>query len=433
MAPLKVIIIGGGLAGSCLANGLVNKSPGQIDVTVFERDNENDERCGYQIRLGAHALIGFKACLTEKQYADLLPCFGRSGGILSSAPCIFSPSDLKVLIDLSKAPIYEKSAPIARTRLRDILQAPLRERKIIRYSKKYIKYEVLAGNRPEENSIRVHFADGSQEDCDILLSAEGSGSRTNKQLGLNNIIEDTKPGHAGYLGKCHLSWSVLQTLPKPLLERGTIYTGNSKALVFAAAYLPKNLSSTTKSSDTEGKGDVEKPNDYDEEQASLFFAVSWTTGPSVSELPQVQDKKLLIRQKLTEAGFHPDFHKLVDAVDDQALLTTPTRYSKSDTPVDWRQKLLVQHRTKPDRCIANPRVWLIGDSIHPMLPSRGMGANNAIHDTADALGPLLELARMKDLHNSLTDDEVSAQLAIYEEAMIPRAFSWVKKSSSQQV
>ncbi|KAL2849296.1 hypothetical protein BJX68DRAFT_276016 [Aspergillus pseudodeflectus] len=431
MAPLDVIIIGGGLAGACLANGLINNSDGQIDVTIFERDKEGSERGGYQIRLGAHALTGFKACLTAKQYADLLPCFGKSGGVVASAPCIFSSSDLKVLVDLSKAPIYEKSAPIARSRLREFLQGPLRERKVIRYGKKYVGYEVLGGNAGGQSKIRVYFDDESQEECDVLISAEGSGSRTNRQIGLNNIVTEDKPGRGGFIGKCHLPWPVLQGLPKQLLEKGTIYTGNSKAMVFAAAYLPDNMSTQTRASHTQDS-DL-KPQNYDEEQASLFLGVSWTTGPSAAELPQVRDKKALMRQKLTEAGFHPDFHKLVDAVDEEALITTPWRYAKSDTPVDWRRRLLAQDETGSNRAIANPRVWLIGDAIHPMLPSRGMGANNAIHDTADALGPLLDLAKLNELHGGLTDDQVCTQLARFENAMIPRAFSWVKKSNSQQL
>ncbi|KAH7191817.1 uncharacterized protein B0J16DRAFT_315526 [Fusarium flagelliforme] len=415
MAPLKVIIIGGGLAGACLANGLLNNSD-SISVTVYERDPQGSSRGGYQIRLGAHALTGFKACLTKEQYAQLLPLFGKSGGVVSSAPCIFSPSDLKVLIDLSKAPLYEKSAPIARTRLRDFLQKPLQENGAIVYGKKYTKYEILEG-KVGQSSVRVHFDDGTWEDCDLLVSAEGSGSWTNKQIGLDNIVTEVKPGHGGFLGKCHLPWSVLQTLPTQLLEKGTIYTGNSKAMVFAAAYLPESLS----------KQSSDKPINYDEEQASLFLGMSWSTGPSSKDLPENIDKKALMREKLTEAGFHPDFHKLIDAVDNEDLMTTPWRYAKSDTPVDWRQKLLSK---TSDVGTAHPRVWLIGDSIHPMLPSRGMGANNAIHDTADALGPLLELARTDGL---LTDDVVSAQLDIYEKAMMPRAFSWVKKSSNQQL
>jgi 2-polyprenyl-6-methoxyphenol hydroxylase-like FAD-dependent oxidoreductase len=440
MAPLEVIIVGGGLAGACLANGLVNKSEGLVDVTLVERDEAGSERGGYQIRLGSHALTGFKACLTDKQYADLLPCFGRSGGVVSSAPCVFRPSDLKVLLDLSKAPAYEKSAPIGRTRLRDFLQAPLRKRKVIQYSKKYLRYEVLESNASGQSKIKVHFDDGSQRDCDVLISAEGSASRINKQIGLDNIIEDIVPDHGGYLGKCHLPWSVLQTLPKQLVEKGTIYTGNGKAQLFAAIYLPGSLTASRGADDRGFDSDEDEelkkmPLDYDEEQASLFLAIGWTTGPSGPECPHVKDKKALMRQKLEEAGFDSGCLKLVDAVDHDALITSPWRYAKTDTPFDWRQKLLSAQRIedKPDRAVANSRVWLIGDSIHPMLPSRGMGANNAIHDTADALGPLLELARLKVQNDSLMDNEVNTQLAVYETAMMPRAFAWVKKSSNQQL
>ncbi|KAG7430240.1 hypothetical protein Forpi1262_v008368 [Fusarium oxysporum f. sp. raphani] len=432
MAPLKVIIVGGGLAGACLANGLINKADGQIDVTVFERDEAGSERGGYQIRLGAHALIGFKACLTKDQYSALLPCFGKSGGVVSSAPCIFSPSDLKVLIDLSKAPVYEKSAPIARTRLRNFLQKPLQERDAIWFGKKFVRYEVLQGEVAGQSSIRVHFSDDTHHDCDVLISAEGSGSRINKQIGLNNIITEVAPGHGGYLGKCHLPWSVLQTLPRQLLEKGTIYTGNSKAKVFAAVYLPECLSSTKKTANSDGSENLQ-PKNYDEDEASLFLGMAWTTGPEAAELPQFKDKKGLMKKKLDEAGFHPDFHKLVDAVDEEAIMTTPWRYARNDTPVDWRQQLLSTNEKKSDPSIPNPRVWLIGDSIHPMLPSRGMGANNAIHDTADALGPLLELAKLKTMHGSVTDGQVGDHLAVYEKAMMPRAFEWVKKSSNQQV
>uniref|UniRef100_A0A0D2YHI1 FAD-binding domain-containing protein n=1 Tax=Fusarium oxysporum (strain Fo5176) TaxID=660025 RepID=A0A0D2YHI1_FUSOF len=384
MAPLKVIIVGGGLAGACLANGLINKADGQIDVTVFERDEAGSERGGYQIRLGAHALIGFKACLTKDQYSALLPCFGKSGGVVSSAPCIFSPSDLKVLIDLSKAPVYEKSAPIARTRLRNFLQKPLQERDAIRFGKK-------------ETARRVY---------------RYIGSATNIQ---HNKKQERR-------------W----TLPRQLLEKGTIYTGNSKAKVFAAVYLPECLSSTKKTANSDDS-DILKPKNYDEDEASLFLGMAWTTGPEAAELPQVKDKKGLMKKKLDEAGFHPDFHKLVDAVDEEEIMTTPWRYARNDTPVDWRQQLLSTNEKKSDPSIANPRVWLIGDSIHPMLPSRGMGANNAIHDTADALGPLLELAKLKNMYGSVTDEEVGDQLAVYEKAMVPRAFKWVKKSSNQQL
>ena len=431
MAKLKVIIVGGGLAGACMGNGLVNKGNDLFNVTVFERDAESSNRDGYQIRLGAHALVGFRACLTEKQYNELLLCFGRSGGVVSSAPAIYT-TDMKLLLDLSKFPAYQKSAPIGRARLREFLQAPLREKSIMRYGKKFVRFEVIdADGTPGQSTIRAHFEDGSSEDCDILLSAEGSGSRVNKQLGCNNIIEDDSLGAGGLLGKCHLPWSVLRTLPRPLIEKGTIVTTTASTRLFAAAYLPDSLAPSQKASVSGDLSGLKKPSNYDEEQASLMFGFSWMEGPSSIEAAQLPDRKAFMREKLAETRCHPDFFKLIDALDPDAIQSVPWRYAKN-IPVDWRRKVLLS-KSNLDRSIAHPRVWLIGDAIHPMLPSRGMGANQAIHDTADALSPLLELAKQKNLTGLLSDDDVRVQLDVYERAMIPRAFTWVKRSSAQVV
>lgn len=45
----KVIVIGGGLAGSLLTNGLLNNG---VEAKLYERDAANSKRDGYQIRLG---------------------------------------------------------------------------------------------------------------------------------------------------------------------------------------------------------------------------------------------------------------------------------------------------------------------------------------------------------------------------------------------
>ncbi|ETS85310.1 hypothetical protein PFICI_03335 [Pestalotiopsis fici W106-1] len=433
MAPLKVIIVGGGLAGACLANGLINKATDPIEVLLFERDHEASDRDGYQIRLGAHALTGFRACLTERQYSDLLLCFGRSGGVVSSAPAIYSP-EMDLLLDLGKFPAYTKSAPIGRARLRNFLQSPLREKSKIRYGKKFVRFEVLgSGDDSKESRIRVHFEDGSGEDCDILVSAEGSGSRANKQLGCNNISATSSLGAGSMLGKCHLPWTVLRALPRPLLDKGTMFAATAKATLFAAAYLPDSLSPSAQnaSAATDLKG-IKKPSNYDEEQASLMVGVAWTEGLSSMEAAQLPDAKAFLRDKLMEAGFHAEYLKLIDALDPDAIQGVPFRTS-SDTAVDWRRRLLEGEKASHRPEIGNPRVWLIGDAIHPMLPSRGMGANQALHDTADALGPLLALAKRKSLTGTVSDEEVRLQLETYENAMIPRAFTWVKRSAAQNL
>jgi 2-polyprenyl-6-methoxyphenol hydroxylase-like FAD-dependent oxidoreductase len=173
MAPLKVIIIGAGLAGSLLANGLLRN---KIDITVYERDDESANRKGYQIRLGAHALAGFKACLSPEQLEYVLSKFGRSGGVVASAPALFD-KDLNLQLDLSKFPAYTKSAPINRALLRDLLQAPLRDKGILRYGKDFVRYELL-----DDGGIRAYFKDGYIDDADILIGADGNVSKVWEEI-----------------------------------------------------------------------------------------------------------------------------------------------------------------------------------------------------------------------------------------------------------
>lgn len=75
----------------------------------------------------------------------------------------------------------------------------------------------------------------------------------------------------------------------------------------------------------------------------------------------------------------------------------------------------------------NPRVWFLGDAIHPMLPSRGMGGNQAMHDSGSACMQLVALAALAD-EEGVTDEQVEAAVGLYEGEMIPRAFGWVAAS-----
>nr|EAQ71639.1 hypothetical protein MGCH7_ch7g1046 [Pyricularia oryzae 70-15] len=381
MAALDVIIIGGGLAGACLANGLLNKAKDLVNVDVYEMDKRDSQRDGYQIRLGSYALTGFRACLTDRQYADLLLSFGRSGGVVSSAPTIFNPK-MELLLELGKFPAYTKSAPIGRARLRNMLQAPLLEHNMMHHGKTFVRYEILkaaeGSSSPEDRRIRVHFADGTSADCDVLISAEGSGSRINRQLGCNNIVENPETESGGILGKCHVPWSVLRELPRVLVEKGTIFTAGSGCRLFAAVYLPDKYNSQPEAMD-EGK-----PSDYDESQSSLMVSFAWEGTPLPREVVKLPDPKAFMRQKMAEAGWHPEYAKLIDALEPDAL-------------------------------------------------HRGMGANNAICDSADVLGPLMELARQKKKLGHVPDEAARAQLAEYENAMIPRSMRWVKTSASQSL
>ena len=239
MEPLRVVIIGAGLSGLLLANGLVNKSSpdAPIDVSIYERDSAEAMRGGYQIRLGSHALTGFRACLTPEQFDAILARFGRSGGAVSSAPVLFD-KNLNIRLDLRKFPAYTKSAPINRAVLRNLLRVELKDGKAsVHYCMKFIRYEVVPRDQPDYGAIRAFFEDGSSVVADVLVAADGNKSRSNEQVGCRNIVDLTR--REGALAKADLPWSILKMLPQEIKDCGTVSCIADQKVFFAAGRHPQ--------------------------------------------------------------------------------------------------------------------------------------------------------------------------------------------------
>lgn len=224
MAELKTIIIGCGLAGALLGNGLMHNG---IPFTIYESDAASSNREGYQIRLGAPALMGFRACLSSEQQSVLYKTFGRSGGVVPAAPRLFS-SDLKLMLDLTKFPAYTKSAPINRVVLRNFLREPLEAADKIRFGKKFTRYQTIDGDGDQGDKVKVFFEDGTQDVCDLLISAEGSVSRINSQVGLDNIVPQREKW--SFLAKGSLPLAKLLSLPRELRDAPMVIINNGLLL-----------------------------------------------------------------------------------------------------------------------------------------------------------------------------------------------------------
>lgn len=171
MAPFKVAIVGGGLAGSLLANGLLNNG---VAVTVYERDAADSNREGYQIRIGESSDIGFDACLAEEIKNKIHAKCGQSSAAGNTAPTICN-SRFEPVLDLTQLPGYSKSAAINRVTLRNILLKPLQEAGCVQCEKKLDRYDIVPDSAGNERVV-LHFSDGTTDICDILVGADGSKS-----------------------------------------------------------------------------------------------------------------------------------------------------------------------------------------------------------------------------------------------------------------
>ncbi|KAI9833175.1 MAG: hypothetical protein M1819_003798 [Sarea resinae] len=472
----KVLIIGGGLAGSLLANGLVRNG---VDVEVYDRDVVRSKREGYQIRLGAQALQGMHTCLDEETCREIIGKFGKSGSQVYTTPILYS-TDLQPLRGFTRSPPYSRSAPISRVVLRDALAEPLIQKHIIRYEKKYVRCQIIPGDGPGLEKVRAHFEDGTFSDADIMVAADGSGSRINAEAGPNNIVERRE--RVGFLTKGQLSSVMLRTLPAQL-RAGPIVIEDDGIIFIASAYLPDkdrkkpahhpsvphtprstqaghspqstrfpqssraphlsptfdnssdyahrelpNLPSSSasrldsiRSRDSDSFSSHESHFDYDEAAASLM----WNMNIPHDKLPDrldVDDPVEMIIGLI--AHWDERIHDIIRAVSKDELYTYYGRVGTSPAP-NWRE--VARSSSRKDNKKGNPRIWFIGDSMHPMLPTRAMGGNQAMYDSGEVCNLLSSLARQTNLPSN---NQVATVLSDYEASMLPRAFEWVTKSNN---
>lgn len=193
-SKIRVGIIGAGSGGLTLANGLLNDPQQRYDVIIYERDTVafSLERGGYVLRIANN---GFQA-LKSVAYSDtwrLLQQAWREPK--PKAPSMVDPKSFQLIWRLSDTVLYPKSLPIARTSLREaLIQKPLAEN-IIRFGVTFSRFEIIGDG--SDHKVVIHFEEPEKNpptEVDILIAADGSRSRINQQVGLNN-----KSRSAGFL------------------------------------------------------------------------------------------------------------------------------------------------------------------------------------------------------------------------------------------
>lgn len=383
---MRVLIVGAGIGGPCLAQGLRKAG---IDCALFEREPEVG-RAGYRLHMNADGGGALQSCLPENLYELYL-----------STSRVNPRRELAVLIDsqlneLSSRPhigppnLGERPhTAVNRKTLRQILLSGLE--RTIQYGRNAVSYE------QEGDKVHVLFEDGSRETGDVLVGADGIQSVIRRKR-----LPDTSPiddGMRAVYGRTPLSAMEIAALPEVLHDGFIAATDGEKAFVGLGLFVPRQEPASAAAELAPGLT-LDPVTDY------LMIAYAFIGKPPLddAELFTAPSEQLA---KLMAAGvrdWHPTLRTLVERVEPSTCFPQAMRRLAA-TPA-WEPS----------------RVTLLGDAIHAMPPSFGAGANTALWD-AGTLAQQLIAASSGEL--SVTD-----AVGRYETAMREHAFPILEASSA---
>jgi len=385
--PLYVLIIGGGVGGLCLAQGL--KLSG-ISVAVYERDRSVHFRYqGYRIHINKDGSRALHDCLPENLFSLFV---ATSGKPITGRFAVFDPQ-LKEVFSWPLPPAVTDSSfllltDVNRLTLREILLAGLEG--IVHFDKTFERFEQVDGGQ-----VRAYFADGTSATGDLLIGADGSNSVVRKL-----IVPDAKLADTGWViyGKTPLTPETMQWIPDNWVNG------------FSQAFGPDGVGM--------GAGAYKKREPFAEAAAkyapSLHLTetqdyLMWTLSVPLAQLPLSDEQfrgadgatlQAVARDLVKE--WHPVLRRLVD---------------EADIPATFPISL---HYAEPVKQWQTTNITLLGDAIHTMPPSRGEGANTALRDAELLHHKLVDVATKEA---SLFQAKVE-----YETAMLEYGFEAVTNS-----
>ncbi|CAM1503481.1 Fc.00g010720.m01.CDS01 [Cosmosporella sp. VM-42] len=415
--PPKLIIIGAGLAGLSLAQGLKYANP-HIPFHIFERDTSASFRAqGYRIRITPDGAAGLRKLLPnnlwelfEATSGKVIPGGGSRLDAISGKAVHWnrpepkgnhsSPSNGK---DHPPPQFHEGKAYNAdRSVLRNLLLDGLDEH--ISFDKRFESYTIGT-----DGSVSVTFADGSSEHGAVLIGADGTRSAVRHQLLPDLTVLDTE-GRAIF-GKTFLTPGIFEKVP-PELFQGLTLIGETQESHIKLFCDPMQFDQTF---NTGASTQFMVPADY------IYWVLCFRS--DVLSLDDATFLSLSRRGSVDQSldltsRWHSTIGALLKDQDKDSASTIAFLTCDAETfDTQWKS---FQRRAKEELI----PVTLLGDAAHPMSPVGGVGANTAFQEAADLCKTLIQAFK------STKRESMANAFITYQEVMTTRATAIVRLSAT---
>jgi 2-polyprenyl-6-methoxyphenol hydroxylase-like FAD-dependent oxidoreductase len=363
----RILISGAGIGGLALAHALRR---GGLDVVVYEQDpTPRPRNQGYRIHIDRDGNAALAACLPP----EVLDLVRRTSGANGDLVAAYTDQLERVTAQVFPPSGDDEIACVDRYTFRQGLLTGLGD--AVQFGRTVSGFEVLGSGR-----VRVQFAEGGTDEADLLVGADGVGSAVCRRLLPHARVRDL--GIRCLYGRMELTAATDPLLPADF-DRGFSWVADRTG--YGAGFAPVRFRT--------------RP----ENGAADYLMTVLTATPDRMGVPDEALQRMTPEEiwRLTvdaTAGWHPAVRELFAHADPTTFF--PVSIRAGDRVDAWQP---------------GP-VTLLGDAIHTMPPTGGVGANTALRDAQTLAGELLTGAPLVEA------------VAAYEQVLLPRGFDVVDAS-----
>lgn len=366
----RILIIGAGVGGLALAHALRGAG---LDVAVYEQDPSPQIRSqGYRIHIDPDGNAALRACLPP----EVLDLVRRTSGANGDLVAGYTHRLEQVMAQPFPGITDDEITCVDRYTFRQGLLTGLGD--IVHFGRKLAGYRITDTGR-----VRVEFAESGSDEGDLLVGADGVGSAVRRQLLPHATVRDL--GVRCLYGRMPLTDATDRLVPEDF-NRGFSWVADQTG--YGAGFAPVRFR--------------ERPESALDYLMTVLTATPQRLGIPDDELFALPPEQLWKITVEATADWHPAIREIFAHADASTFFPITIRAGQ-----------------RVDAWKSGP-VTLLGDAIHTMPPTGGVGANTALRDSETLAGELVSVARGE---KPLID-----AVAAYENVMLPRGFATIDSS-----